>query len=391
MKTASCQTIIAIFLFLGLGTQLFAGENNQEKTAAELKRLRYVEGNRKVLEKISAVPTTVTGRAILPDGSPAAGFKIGGWGRSMSHIGHGHNHFDTVTDENGWFSLDLYRPFLYWITITDPNEKYIAKDRHLELTEPLEPNALLFQLQEGIPVEGIVINRDTNEPIAGLPLWLIHEPIHLKELSTDEWRELEKRQQVPRKVTTDETGHFKFAALPLKYMVSFDEMFVFQPPGSEDKALYTRMIVAEAGPVSLDFKIPSPWHGRLLQKDGTPAAFYPVDLGVRFDYGSAWKELVTDENGRFMIYRPIAIDSITAYTFDQGQWLYRRYAHEPLKDDFAFQLYAPLTAKGRLVRKATGEPLRNFAFICDPTDSWQKEVVTDKNGDFEISGIYLDI
>jgi len=361
----------------------------QEKTVAELQRLRYAEGNRKNLEKISAVPTTVTGRAVLPDGSPATGFKIDGWGRSITHIGQGHVDFDTITDENGCFSLNLYRPCLYWITITDPNEVYVAKDRHFELTEPLEPNALQFQLQEGVPVEGVVIDRDTNKPVAGLPVLLIHKPIHLKELSRDERMNLEKIQQVFKEVRTDETGRFKFAALPLEYMVALDEMFGFQPPSPEDEILYTRRIVVENHPMTVDFKIPSPWHGRLLQKDGTPAAFYSVDLSVRFDQGTAYKELVTDENGQFMIYRPIAIDSISVDTYDQGQWLYRKYEHESLKDDFTFQLYSPLTAKGRLVRKTSGEPLREFAFICDPSE--QKNVVTDENGDFKIDGIHLNI
>ncbi|MDR1290064.1 MAG: TlpA family protein disulfide reductase, partial [Planctomycetaceae bacterium] len=47
--------------------------------------------------------------------------------------------------------------------------------------------------------------------------------------------------------------------------------------------------------------------------------------------------------------------------------------------------------KGRLIRQATGEPLKNFKFLCSPSVSydWGERATTDENGNFEIKGIYL--
>ena len=364
----------------------------EELTVAEQDRQNTIAKIKKNLEeKLKAVPTKVTGRATLPDGNPAVGFKIGGWGRSLTHQGYGHSYFDTITDENGHFALNLYRPCLYWLSIDDPTNVYVAADRHFELTEPLEPEAVCFQLQKGIPVEGVVIDRDKNEPIAGLSVLLLHEPVHMKILSPEERREHEKKQRIPRDVETDAQGRFQFAALPTeKYMVSFNSVHDFQPPDETEAALYTRMFTPDKEPVRLEFKIPTPWRGRFLQKDGTPAAFFPVFIGMRFDNGSYWFEPVTDKEGYFMCYRSVPLESLSVNTFQHGQWFYQSFKGQELPPNPVFQLSAPLTAKGRLVRKSTGKPLGNFKFAhCHP--AYHMNVVsTDANGDFELTKIFFD-
>ena len=273
----------------------------EELTPAEQRDRELIAITQKNFEEtLKAVPTQVTGQATLPDGTPAVGFKIGGWGRSMPHGGYGHFFGNTVTDESGNFTLDLYRPALYWIKIDDPNRVYVAFDRHVELTEPLEPNAIQFQLQKGIPVEGVVIDCDKNEPVAGLPIYLMHDPVHLKTRSREEQREHEKTQQQFREMKTDKQGHFQFVTLPNeKYMVSFDSIHGWQPPTETDAPVYIRTFTPDTEPVRLEFSIPTPWRGRLLQKDGSPAAFFPVHIDMVFDNGSYWSEPVTDAEGYF--------------------------------------------------------------------------------------------
>jgi len=358
--------------------ELTVAEQTDRETIAQIKK--------KFEETLKSTPTKVTGQAILPDGKPAVGFKIGGWGRSLTNQGYGHFLFDTVTDDTGHFSLDLYRPALYWIKIDDPNKVYAALDQYIELTESIEP--MRFQLQKGIPIEGVVIDRDKNEPIAGLPIWLMHDPIPWSEMSREERIEYEKKTQNPREVKTDREGEFRFIALPLKYMVSFDSNVDMERSDEEAVALYTRTLTVANEPIQLEFKIPTPWQAQLLQKDGSPATFFPVNLFIRFTDGSAYPGTITDKEGRFMFYRPVRLESLHVDTFKQNQWFYQSFKEQELPPNPVFQLNTPLTAKGRLVRKSTGEPMRNFKFICDPAHN--EVVTTDANGDFTISGIFLN-
>lgn len=366
---------------------LFHGVSAGEPTVAEKDKLRTIAQIQKNFEEtLKAVPTTVSGQALLPDGSPAVGFKIGGWGRSLTNRGYGHFLFDTVTDQQGRFSLSLYRPSEYWITIDDPNHVYVAPDRYLELKEPLD-GGIAFQLQQGIPVEGVVMDRERNEPIAGLPLWLNCPQDYRKDLTLEERLDREKRDRTPRELKTDEQGKFRCAVLPQEYFLTFDDMFALEKPTEEEAALYTRTFTAEKAPIRFQFHIPTPWFGTLLQKDGSPAADYPVFMSIRFWNGTASKEVVTDKNGRFMVYRPIQLNTLEVYTFEENQWFYKNFEGEKLPSDPVFELYSPLMATGRLVRKSTGEPLRNFKFLCLP--SLDEVFTTDGNGDFEIRGIYL--
>jgi len=363
----------------------------EELTVAEQQRLHLREQITEARLASGHQITMVTGLAILPDGKPAVGFKIGGWGRSTLSMGSGDYLLETTTDENGRFTLSLFQPFLYWLTIADPNSVYTAFDQHFELKEPLEPDTIRFQLQKGIPVEGVVFDRDKNEPIAGLSIYLLHNPVHWRELSREDRIEHEKKQQVFRETKTDQQGRFKYAALSgEKYMVSFDSIHGSQPPSETDAPLYTRTFTPDKEPIRLEFQIPTPWQGRLLQKDGSPAAFFPVDFFMRFDSGSYFAELITDKEGYFQYYRSVTLESLVVDTFEQGQWFYRDYREKELPPNPAFQLYAPRTAKGQLIRKSTGKPLANFKFAYTHLLFGSHTVSTDENGNFELSKLHLD-
>ena len=387
--TSDFAGAVIVLLAVSLGAFSLAAES---LTPVEQKKLEEIAAIKKDFEeKLKAVPTQVSGRATLPDGTPAVGFKIGGWGRSMTHGGYGHFLFDTVTDENGNFSLDLYRPALYWITINDPNTVYVAPDRHIELTEPLEPNTIRFQLQQGIPVAGVVIDCDKNEPVAGLPIYLLHDPMHWKEMNREDRFEHEKKKQVYREVQSDQQGRFQFAALPNeKYMVSFDSIHGSQPPTEADAPIYTRTFTSGMEPIRLEFSIPTPWRGRLLQKDGSPAASFPVFIVMRFDNGSYWSEPVTDAAGYFMYYRAVPLESLSVEIFNLGQGFYRDFDGQELPPNPVFQLYAPITAKGQLLRKSTGKPMRNFKFASRPRSYTTDIVSTDENGNFELTKLHLN-
>lgn len=375
-----CFTISTFLCHVVSAAEPTVAEKDDRRTVAQIKK--------NFEETLKATPTKVEGRALLPDGTPAAGFKIGGWGRSLTHIGYGHFLFDTVTDKDGRFSLALYRPCQYWISIDDPNDVHVAPDRYLELKDAFD-GELLFRLRKGVRVEGVVMDGEKKEPIAGLSVFLCLEPIDIEKIGRKKYREIEPTRQVPKERKTDALGRFRFAALPFGQMVAVDRLFGEYPPkDGELSSLYTRTFTVQDQPIRLRFDIPTPWSGRLVQKDGTPAAFYPVRASMRLSDGTAYEDPITDRDGRFTFYRPIELIDLSVDTFDENQWFYRNFRNEKLPADPEFRLYSPLTAAGRLVRKSTGEPMRNFKFLCMPSKF--ESVTTDEEGRFEIKGIYLD-
>ena len=365
----------------------------QELTPAEQQYAEQTAFIGKHLESNGYLPTTVHGRAVLPDGSPAVGFKIGGWDRSLTDQSQGFDHFNTLTDENGRFTLHVYRPFAIWVCITDPDRVYTAFDQYLELTEQPEGETILFQLQKGVPVEGIVIDRETNKPVAGLPVFLNHDPKFisygdfLNELGTDGFYEWEKHWQSIKETRTDENGRFRFSCLSLNYLVSFNMCHgCFRMLPQEEIDLYSRLITVEDSPISLTLEIPSPWHGQLLQKDGTPAASYPITLS----FTDGFVNCVTDQEGYFLVYKSPELKEVVVDTFSQGQWFDRVYDEVQLPDNTVFQLSSPVTTKGKIIRQSTGKPMENFKFACQPRPYHREFITTDENGDFEIPRMFLN-
>ncbi|MDR1270019.1 MAG: redoxin domain-containing protein [Planctomycetaceae bacterium] len=391
MKTLTqnvLRSVLTGFLVLSV-TVILAEGFVEELTVAEKENRRIIALIQEHMREINATPIILTGQALLPDGSPAVNFKIGGWGRSISHVGSGHDLFDTITDEKGNFTLNLYFPFQYWITIHDPNNIYAAQDQYMELKDA-KAEPLKFQLQKGISVEGIVWDKDKNVPVTGLSVWLLNNPTNVVAKNFN-FRDYEKKTQIPKETKTDDNGRFKFVALPLQYMVAFDSEHGIYPLPKKDAKVYTRVFIVQDKPVQLDFKISTPWRATILKKDGTPAAFYPVQFSVKIPNGTASPQLISNKDGVIVYYRPIKVNDVTVKSFDEGQWFYQSYEGETLPPNPIFKLYSPLTAKGRLIRQATGEPLKNFKFICSPSVSndASKRVTTDENGNFEIKGIYL--
>lgn len=360
----------------------------EEPTPAEKQKIYVREIVKKRNLEDGHFPTEVTGRAFLPDGSPAVGFKIDGWSRSAIDGSYGDDFFDAVTDEQGRFTLPLWRPYLYWLRITDPNGVYVAPDRHFELKEPLESDAVRFQLTKGIPVEGIITDQKTKKPISDITVYLVHKPVFstIREFGYEKFEEHEKTMQMPREVRTNREGKFRFVAAPSEYLVSLSDCYgIFRPVPKEELDVYARFVKVDTEPISVTLEIPTPWRGRVLQKDGSPAAFYPLQVQA----GTFGGFYTTDKDGSFTIFKAPVFDSFTVDTPEEGQWFFKKYENEILPRDTVFQLTTPLSAKGRLVRKSTGEPMKNFKFASRPRPYYTDIAQTDEYGDFELKGLFL--
>ncbi|MGL4593836.1 MAG: redoxin family protein [Thermoguttaceae bacterium] len=363
----------------------------EELTVAEKDKLRIKDIVKKRNIDDGHIPTPVSGVALLPDGSPAIGFKVDGWGRSGYHSNYGDGFFGAITDEKGHFTLDLWRPYTYNLKITDPNNVYASRDFHLTLDEKdAAPAPIQFQLQKGVVIEGIVINKDTGKPIADLSVYLTHNPVFVSIQDyggIEKFYEHEKTEQIPREVKTDEKGHFLFSALPFEeqYLVSLNSFHgSFRQADPEELKVYARILKVENEPIELSFEIPSPWYGQVLRGDGTPAAFYPVAMNA-VDYGEFCD---TDAEGRFWTFKPLQMKSITVDTFYAGECFHRSYDKEILPQNELIHLTPPVLAKGVLVRKSTGLPLRNFKFVCRPRSYHDNFITTNEKGEFEIPELF---
>lgn len=378
---------ICFFVSITCLIAVFNSVSAEEPTVAEKKRLQSYEIVKKRNRDDGHLPTKITGQALLPDGSPAIGFKIDGWSRSGLHENYGDDFFDAVTDENGRFTLELWRPYLYWIRITDPKGVYVAFDQHFALKEPPTSDIIRFQLQKGIPVEGTIIDRNTGKPIVDFPVWLIHNPIFtsIRELGLEKYYEYEKKQQMPHQVHTDSEGKFRFTALPSEYLVSLCDCYgIFRPIPKEELDVYARFVTVKEEAIHVHLDIPTPWRGRVLQKDGSPAAFYPVELVASLIGG----EYITDQEGYFTVFMSPKVERITIDTSEQGQCFFKQYDKEVLPQGYVVQLTAPVSAKGQLIRKSTGKPLACFKFASRPRPYCTDIIETDENGFFELNGLF---
>ena len=86
MKTHNLFALSLLAVTLGI-MPLAADEPT---VAEQAERIAIAQIKKNFEETLKAVPTRVTGLAMLPDGTPAVGFKIGGWGRSITNVGYGH-------------------------------------------------------------------------------------------------------------------------------------------------------------------------------------------------------------------------------------------------------------------------------------------------------------
>ena len=343
----------------------------EELTVAEQELQRQYDNVVESLIERGYQLTTVTGIAVLPDGKPAIGFKVSGGGSSPQRDFGYPILRPAVTDENGRFTLPLFLNFTYVLGIGDPNSIYVAPfQRDFEVTESLKPDAIRFDLQKGIPVEGIILDKDTNEPIIGLLF---------------------------DGMETDQQGRFKLTLLSgVEHTVAIDNSGIrnLLPPADAeaDKAIYSRTFTPDKEPVRLEFKIPTLWRARLLQKDGSPAAFCRVGLVIAPVSNTHYSvPLVTDKDGYFTYYRAIPVwSAVSIAAFEQGQCFYQIFP-EGLPPTPVFQLYAPASAKGQLIRKSTGEPLANFTFGYFSNATGRQAVSTDENGNFVITQLHPGI
>lgn len=342
------------------------------------------------------------GKVLLPDGKPATNmmFMTSGDGKSTSSSG-------PMRQRDGSFTISSFPNGDYMISVFDPKGVYSAASQYYTVKNEAEyAEEILFQLREGVRVEGTVYDETTGKPI---PEMDISVAIYPKGENHNNFTHF--------KTKADENGKYHFAAAPedevyvnvgyLPVPVSMKEMKMI---GDEkiDQKLKMRLNrlkkveFPESTPnnptVTIDFRIPPPFVGRVLTESGAPlpkciVQFAPSGkfhlLNSSFDFAE------TDKNGYFRLcerprntfvyinqYNPIMSQVYTGWITDEL----------PEEGVAEFRLQLPCAIKGRLIDSVTKTPLADQLLLYersskddpDLRDYLSATTRTDKDGNFII-------
>ena len=314
--------------------------------------------------------------ALLPNGEIAKGIS---WQFSSVPqdwtIGSG-----GFREVSGKFNTDVPANMPYVVAVFDKQNRYAAPMQTITVGDESPEGELVFQFEEGVPLTAAFVDEDTGTPIPGLRISLMQRAEVAKE-GTKIWFDK----------TSNEEGLFQAHVMPGEYVVSVD--ILFNNPEAVRKGVYARKFAVEAGkPVSLEFRIPSPFLGKVLDIDGTPAKNRTVFLlpNDMRDGGATFTS--TDQDGLFRCTQKLV--NVTVNVLGRGgegqyfAWFGNELA---AAKEHTFQLVEGTELTGRLFDAKTKEPLATFLVLegVNPNDPTQKELLpnsqkTDASGRFSL-------
>ncbi len=337
------------------------------------------------LEKSTALtPVTdvkwveIRGKVVAPNGEPADGIKLTAIG--LSDRGQCSENVDC--DKNGEFKMNVFPNNYYFIGVFDEKGRYTAPDYEIPIATESPKEAITIAIRKGTPFELKFVDETTGKPIPGLRINLLRT---LREKTRPNY----SGTMIYGKNTDDE-GRFTANLMPGEYTFGVD--FRCIDPESVAEGVYAReVVVGKDKPFSMEVRIPTPFTGKVIRADGSPAEECYV-----YSPGKRLLAMSTDKNGIFRTARPIEDTSITISALDKTEQYFGWVGKElqPLKE-FTFQLAKPFMVKGRLLDAATKEPLVE-RMICywkkHPTDPHLAEYLpsttkTDKEGRFTLKTI----
>ncbi|MCL2346766.1 MAG: carboxypeptidase-like regulatory domain-containing protein, partial [Planctomycetaceae bacterium] len=202
---------------------------------------------------------------------------------------------------------------------------------------------------------------------------------------------------------TDRNGDYVFCVAPGEKCCvavgrttyrSYDMSQLDKIPDHEPVA---RVQFHDMEPIVIDFQVPKPFRGTVLQADGKPAKGAYVTFQDTKKFGRFFESLTTDDDGRFVICkRPQnVVVQITRY-LREGTEGYVGWFENDLPEDGStvFRLRPHCQVKGRLLDAATGNPMDGDLISFDYAEavlpkqhymSYGQAVLTDKDGSFHFS------
>ena len=250
------------------------------------------------------------------------------------------------------------------VGVRDPANRWAAEP--ILLTAPDDWKTLTelrVDAVKGEMIRGIVLDETTGKPISGMPLTLVRKfpppqsgIVFAAQKWTLEW-----------KLATDADGRFAVRMPPGEYGIGFNETYHkygMAVPGNPKKELWTRSFRLEEGrPVSLDFRIPAPFVGRVFTAAGKPAVNAGVELRILSGSNALLK---TDANGEFRLCEPpepysyFKLESDFEQTGEEKQRLiYWIEPGESLAGKTVDLRLSDIDAVGRQIDAKTGTPGRS--------------------------------
>ncbi|MCL2347410.1 MAG: M56 family metallopeptidase [Planctomycetaceae bacterium] len=364
MKKSFLITLCAMFLVFGLlRIELKAKPGNEPEdkpAASQAETKQAVTPAKSPRDDISPKMVQVHGKAILPDGTPAKGFQLFWFGASPTDKNAGGDGNNVVRDD-GTFSWQIFADCDCMMSILDPGHQWAAPYLTFSVGQSDLDEELVFQFEPGVLVSGTVKDEITGKPLPDLQ-------VDLRIDST------EGDASTMFSTTTDSEGRYKFFVFPKGdfYLSIGNNVENFTRKG---KTAYSKKVVFdEKKPVTLDFSIPSPFIGKVLHSDGTPAkdAFLKIipmkTMGLKprngfFYYGD------TDQEGLFFVPRMPDFVSVRISDLRKNEsflgWVNTK---ENQGKEMLFRLEKSCTVKGRLI-DSTGKPLAKQVIFASYEDA----------------------
>ncbi len=345
---------------------------------------------------------TMRGKVVLPDGRSGKGFMIRYSAQSKIRESTGWSGNNFVA-EDGTFSLTHIPAQSHGIIgILDPEHKLAAPHQTFSVDDKDLEEEFVFTFEPGIKISGTVRDKATGKAISNVEMTLQLRP-------NDRTRHLVTFDQF-----TDKTGRFEWmvsgqentiVTVGKEYGVGIlDQLKHTDLPESllqdfrqraEKFKDIARLVVFDTATkdVVLDFSIPAPFVGKVLNVHGFPAQNVLVHLAPYGEHqlGSMNSHPQTDEAGTFR--STITPENVYVRIYGRNDDYYFRFFDKELLEDkeHVFQLQPTCVVKGRLM-DAQGKPLADqklFCFASKPnrpeTEVFTfQQVKTDKDGHFAL-------
>jgi beta-lactamase regulating signal transducer with metallopeptidase domain/protocatechuate 3,4-dioxygenase beta subunit len=387
--------------------------DNRRKTPFSISKPDYVMSDRpnfdpnSTSDEIRVVllhKEPLRGSVSFPDGKPAAGAAV-----AVAGEGFGSESFqgETTCDERGQFEIRVVPEMFYVFVAT--SGRFVSSRRTCVVRAEMPIKPLELVVQPAARVFGRWTLESATRPVAGESLALNEWVIN------DDYRFLPKERRIPnpknvrksllpkilRRPRTDDQGRFEFFVAPGVYYLAANYFSRSVPYGT--RALGRDNAVFQIkDPKDFEINLRSAPVDRrdlagrvVLKSDPQKAVANATIEGVATEEPHMADEFhaVSDVQGRFQTRRTPAAMLVYAATEDRSQAAIVRITADA--KDLDIRVAPTASAHGRLIDRATGEPLVDRVVESGIYLRWGKfsswrfgtRIKTDRNGEFVVKNL----